>query len=133
MNALRDNRDQIAEEFDSKVSAIRKHFDSALARLSDEVMSEAQAAQSRVESLLGETAAEAIKLDSTERVVVEQGEAITNDHISRIQTVVNEYLSELQTEIEGVTLAEIGKISGDIDTANTDIDATRRRAAAGAG
>ena len=69
-------------------------------------MSEAQAAQSRVESLLGETAAEAIKLESTERVVVEQGEAITNDHISRIQTVVNEYLSELQTEIEGVTLAE---------------------------
>ncbi len=121
---LRDNRDQIAEEFDNKVKAIRDHFDVDLARLSDAVMSEAQAAQSRVESLLGEVASSEIVLETTEAVVVPKGEVINNDHISRIQTFVNDYLSQLQSEIEEVTKAEIAKISGDIDTANLDVDAS---------
>ena len=121
---LRDNRDQIAEEFDNKVKAIRDHFDVELARLSDAVMSEAQAAQSRVESLLGEVASSEIVLETTEAVVVPKGEVINNDHISRIQTFVNDYLSQLQSEIEEVTKAEIAKISGDIDTANLDVDAS---------
>ncbi|MCY4017802.1 MAG: DNA-directed RNA polymerase subunit beta' [Chloroflexi bacterium] len=118
---LRDNRDQRAEEFESKVTAIRSHFDGELARLSDEVMNEAQAAQTRVESMLGQAASAEISLQATETVVVEKGEEITNDHISRIQSQVNEYLSKLQSEIEELSKAEIAKISGDIDDANLDV------------
>ncbi|MDE2820589.1 MAG: DNA-directed RNA polymerase subunit beta' [Chloroflexota bacterium] len=118
---LRDDRDQRAEEFESKVTAIRSHFDGELARLSDEVMNEAQTAQTRVESMLGQAASAEISLQATETVVVEKGEEITNDHISRIQTQVNEYLSKLQTEIEELSKAEIAKISGDIDDANLDV------------
>ena len=118
---LRDNRDQLAEEYESKVTAIRSHFDGELARLSDEVMNEAQAAQTRVESMLGQAASMDIGLQATETVVVAQGEEITNDHISRIQAEVNEYLSRLQSEIEELSKAEIAKISGDIDDANTDV------------
>jgi len=118
---LRDNRDQLAEEFESKVTAIRSHFDGELGRLSDEVMNEAQAAQTRVESMLGQAASAEISLQATETVVVEKGEEITNDHISRIQTQVNEYLSKLQSEIEELSKAEIAKISGDIDDANVDV------------
>ena len=124
MSELRDNRDLIAEEFESKAGEIRAHFDAELARLSDEVMREAQAAQNRVEDLLGQSAAEAIALETTEAVVVEKGATITNDHISQIQTSVNQYLSRLQSEIEEVTKAEIAKISGEIDTANLDVDSS---------
>ena len=124
ISELKDNRDQMAEEFDSKVSAIRSHFDAELARLSDAVMSEAQAAQTRVENLLGQSASEDIKLETTEALVVSRGEEITNEHISRIQSLVNENLSKIQHEIEDVTQAEIAKISGDIDTANLDVDST---------
>ncbi len=118
---LRDNRDQLAEEFDSKVKAIREHFDGELGRLSDEVMNEAQAAQTRVESMLGQAASAEISLQATETIVVEKGEEVTNDHISLIQTQVNEYLSKLQSEIEELSKAEIAKISGDIDDANVDV------------
>ncbi len=118
---LRDNRDQLAEEFDSKVKAIRDHFDGELGRLSDEVMNEAQAAQTRVESMLGQAASAEISLQATETIVVEKGEEVTNDHISLIQTQVNEYLSKLQSEIEELSKAEIAKISGDIDDANVDV------------
>ena len=124
LSDLRDNRDQMAEDFDSKVTEIRAHFDAELARLSDAVMSEAQVAQGRVENLLGQAAAEDISLETTESLVVSKGEEITNDHISRIQTLVNEYLSQLQREIEEVTQTEIAKVSGDIDTANIDVDST---------
>jgi len=121
MNEQRGDHDQRAEEFDSKVKAIRDHFDGELARLSDEVMSEAQSAQLRVESLLGQTAPAAINLESIEAVVVDQGETIANDHISRIQSVVNDYLSGLQSEIEDLTRQEIAKVSGEMDSANMDL------------
>ena len=124
MTALRDNRDQIAEEFETKAKAIRDHFDVELARLSDEVMTEAQSAQTSVESLLGQLAAEDIKLDSASAVVVAKGETIANDHISKIQTLVNEHLSSLQGEIEALAQEEIGKVSGEIDSANVDVDSS---------
>ena len=124
ISELRDNRDQIAEAFDSKVTEIRSHFDAELARLSDAVMSEAQAAQSRIENLLGQPSPEDITLETTEAVVVAEGEEITNEHISRIQELVNENLSKIQREIEEVTQSEIAKISGDIDSANLDVDST---------
>ncbi len=124
MNELRDSRNQLAEQFDEKVKAIREHFDSELARLSDEVMSEAQAAQSRVETMLGQAAGEEIGLKSTSAVVVAKGETISNDHISKIQSLVNEHLGALQGEIELLAQEEIGKISGEIDTANVDVDSS---------
>ena len=71
---MRDNRDQLAEEFDNKVKAIRDHFDGEMARLSDEVMNEAQAAQTRVEGMLGSSSACEISLPTTETVVVGKGE-----------------------------------------------------------
>ena len=122
ISEIRGHRDQIAEEFDSKVAAIRGHYDTELGRLSDEVMSEAQAAQTQVENLLGQAASDSISLQSTTSVVVTKGETITNDHISRIQTLVNEHLSGLQTETETLVQEEIAKISGEIDTANVDVD-----------
>ena len=122
VSEIRGHRDQIAEEFDSKVAAIRGHFDAELGRLSDEVMSEAQAAQTQVENLLGQAASESIGLQSTSSVVVNKGEMITNDHISKIQTLVNEHLSGLQTETDTLVQEEIAKISGEIDSANVDVD-----------
>ena len=124
MSELRDSRDQVAEQFDNKVAAIRAHFDAELARLSDDVMNEAQSAQTRIESLLGQEASAEISLKSTSTVVVAKGDEITNDHISQIQSLVNDHLSALQGEIEVLTQEEIGKISGDIDSANTDMDSS---------
>ena len=124
MGELQNSRDQLAEQFDEKVKAIQAHFDGELARLSDEVMSEAQTAQSQVERLLGQVTSDDITLKSSSAVIVAKGEEITNDHISRIQTLVNEHLSALQGEIEALTKEEIGKTSGDVDSANINVDST---------
>ena len=124
MSEIRKNRDQIAQDFDNKVAEIHQHFDKELARLSDEVMSEAQAAQTQVENLLGQQASADISLKSTSALVVGKGETIANQHISRIQEQVNDYLGELQGETETLKQAEIQKISGAIDSANVDFDSS---------
>ena len=124
MSAIRENRDQIAQDFDNKVTAIREHFDKELARLSDEVMNEAQVAQTQVENLLGQAAPTEIALEAASTVVVAKGKTIANEHISRIQEQVNEYLSKLQGETETLKQEEIQKISGAIDTANVDVDSS---------
>ena len=124
MSGIRENRDQIAGEFDSKVAAIREHYDKELARLSDEVMSEAQTAQTQVEILLGQAASKEIRLQATSSLVVAQGELITNDHISRIQSLVNDHLSGLQGELDLLVQEEIQKISGEIESANVDVDSS---------
>ena len=124
MSEIRGNRDQIAEEFDNRVVEIRQHYDTELARLSDEVMNEAQVAQTQVENLLGQGATAAITLEAASSVVVAQGETVSNDHISRIQTLVNDYLSGLQGETDALVQEEIHKISGAIDSANVDVDSS---------
>ena len=124
MSEIRENRDQIAEDFDNKAAAIREHYDKERDRLSDEVMNEAQVAQTQVENLLGQVATAAISLEAAASTIVAQGETVTNDHISRIQEQVNEYLSNLQGETDALVQEEIQKISGDIDTANVDVDSS---------
>ena len=124
MSEIRGNRDQIAEEFDNKVVEIRQHYDTELARLSDEVMNEAQVAQTQVENLLGQGATAEITLEAASSVVVTKGETISNVHISRIQTLVNDYLSGLQGETDALVQDEIQKISGAIDSANVNVDSS---------
>ncbi len=104
--------DLLEAERDKEADEIRKHYEAELARLSDEVMSEAQSAQRRIESLLGQSAPAAIKLESFEDVIVGKGETIANEHISRIQTLVNDYLSSLQSEIADLIREEVSKIQG---------------------
>ncbi len=122
LSAVREGREQLARQFDSRVAAIQQHFEGELARLSDEVMNEAQLAQTQVENLLGQPASSEIALKSTGSVVVPVGEPITNDHITRIQDTVNQHLSALQTETEALAAEEIAKISGEIDAENTDVE-----------
>ena len=114
--------DQLAEEFEGKVKAIQEHFDGELTRLSGEVMSEAQLAQQLVEDQLGQTAVEAISLKSIEAVIVPEGKTIANDHISRIQSLVTDHLSDLQSETEARAKEKIAEISGEMDAANDGVE-----------
>ena len=123
MSELQEHRDQLTAKYEAQVKTIRDHYDTELARLSDEVMSEAQAAQSRVESLLGQPASEKIELKSTSSVIVARGQLVANDHISAIQDLVNQHLSALQGEIESLTQEEIAKISGEYE-ASAEVDSS---------
>jgi DNA-directed RNA polymerase subunit beta' len=119
-DAIERQTSETREDHENKAAAIRDHYEAELSRVSDEVMSEAQSAQTQVESLLGQVASMRIGLESIAESVVAEGDVVTNDHISRIQTLVNDRLSSLQADTDVLIEQEIGKINGASDSADDD-------------
>lgn len=122
MAELRDRRDRAAAEFDRMVGEIDQHFENERDRLSDAAVSEGRAIEDSIANLLGQVAPSQIRLASAGKVIVERGQTITSDHVSRMQELVAEYLSALETEMAALKAEEIQKISGDIDQANADVE-----------
>ncbi|MBC7870560.1 MAG: DNA-directed RNA polymerase subunit beta' [Chitinophagaceae bacterium] len=116
MQAIRGERDQVLDQFEGRAESVNKHFDEELARLSDQVVQEAQYVQGRVESLLGQTSPSDINFESTDMVIVARGELVTNDHIARIQGIVNNTLSDIQSDIEDLRQQELDNLNVEADT-----------------
>ena len=118
--AVEEHSQEQAEALESKSQAIRSHFEAELSRLSEELMRDAQSAQARVEGLLGETADSEIQLETMATVVVERGNQVSNEHITKIQDLVNEHLSRLQTETDSLAAEEILKLNGAGEQSSAD-------------
>ena len=123
MSDLRETRDSAAAEFERLVRQIDQHFEKERDRLTDAAVSEGRAIEERIGSLTGQASASEIALESAGKVVVERGEAITSEHVSRMQEMVAEYLSALETEMAALKSEEIKKISGEVEQANAAVDA----------
>ncbi len=111
METIRQERDTTLATFDDRVAAIHTHFDEELARLTDELMQEAQRLQERVDTLVGKPAASDVNFESANMVIAAKGETITSDHMARVQTAVNSYLGDIQEEVERLRGAELEKLN----------------------
>ncbi len=120
METVRTQRDASLGQFEDRVKGIHDHFDNELSRLSDKVMQEAQSVQNRIESMVGQTASSDIDFATANQVIAAKGEQITNEHISRIQTATNAYLSDIQAEIEDMRQVELGKLDVEADSISGD-------------
>ncbi|MBZ0292865.1 MAG: DNA-directed RNA polymerase subunit beta', partial [Anaerolineae bacterium] len=124
MDEIRQERDNTLSTFEDRTVAINKHFEEELARLSDQIMREAQAVQSRVESMTGETANADINFESADTVIVAKGETVTSDHIARIQSAVNAYLNEIESEIQEMRQEDLNKLNVEADQINSEAATT---------
>ena len=122
MSDLRGNRDRVAADFEGKVSQINDHFEKERDRLSDAAVSEGRRIEDQIGERLGQTAASDIRLEAAGKVIVERGETITSEHVTRLQASVGEHLGALEQEMAALKTEEIQKISVDIDQANADVD-----------
>ncbi len=120
MDAIAQERDSVLSGFDERAAAIHRHFDEELARLSDQLMQEAQTIQGRVESLIGQVAPSDINFESAEAVVVAKGEQVSNDHLSRIHNAANAYLNEIQSDIESMREVELRKLDVEVEGVTSD-------------
>ncbi|NWF68893.1 MAG: DNA-directed RNA polymerase subunit beta' [Chloroflexi bacterium] len=121
---IRSERDSRLGEFEERARAINTHFDEEFARLSDEVMREAQTIQTRIEAQLGQVTSSNINFDAVNTVVVAKGEQITNDSLMRVQGAVSTYLSDLQTQIDNMRADELDKLNRDVDDITNSADTT---------
>ena len=120
MASIRNERDETLEKFEVRATEINQHFDDELARLSDRLMQEAQSIQSRIESLIGKDAPSDINFESTDSVIIAKGEQVTNNHIGQVQEAVNNYLNELQLEIEEMRQQELDNLDAEADQVNNE-------------
>jgi DNA-directed RNA polymerase subunit beta' len=100
MTSIRDDRDTRIGEFEKREAEINRHFEEELQRLSDKLMSEAQQVQVRIEKLRGQTTAQEIQFEAANAVIVPAGQAVTSDHLTDVSNVAQDYLNDLQVEIE---------------------------------
>ena len=82
----------------------RKNQEEALeekaATLTDAVTNEVRALQGRLDALMGQKAPESLSLSFHASPVVEAGETVDRDHLSRSQDLATERLDEIQAEIQ---------------------------------
>lgn len=104
---LREQRDADLEVLQVEIEGINEKYNNEFARLSDEVIREAQNLQERIEGLIGETASAEIRFAAADTVIAAKDDKITNEHISEVQNAVNARLNELQIDIEERRRAEI--------------------------
>ncbi len=116
MTEIRDERDKILNEFESRVKSIHDHFDNELARLGDELMQEAQSVQQRVETLMGSKATSDINFEGANTVIAAKGETVESDHLAHVNTAAQNYLGELQNEIEAMRQKELDKLNEEADS-----------------
>ena len=124
MKDIRGNHDQFLRQFDDRAGEISKHFENELSRLSDEAMKDAKSVQTRIESLLNTNAPSDINFETANTVIVAKGEKVNNEHLSRIQDIVNKYLGDLQTEVENMRQQEMSNLSGEIDNVSAEVNST---------
>ncbi len=120
METVRGARDTTLSQFEDRAKAVHDHFDNELGRLSDNVMKEAQSIQTRVEGLIGQVTSGDIDFETANIVIAAKGEQVTNEHISRVQSATNAYLSDLQNEIEQMRQIELDRLDREADTISSD-------------
>ena len=100
MEALRQECDTFCESVEGRKAEIHSNYDEELARLSDELMQEAQKLHQRIESMRGEKATSPVVLEATGKVIVAEGKKVSANHLTSMQKAINDQLGDLQERIE---------------------------------
>lgn len=93
-------RDGALDEIESRDSDIQEEYDEEMSRRTDELMQAAQSFQRKLEQKDGVKVRKAMVFEPTGDTIVEVGETVGNEHISRVQEVASQALNDLQTDIE---------------------------------
>ncbi len=124
LEAIRKERDTVLSGFEERIKEIHAHFDNELARLSDQLIQEAQIIQQRMDTLMGQVAPSDINFETMEMVVVARGEQVTSDQLARVQDAVNSYLGDLQAETEAMRQQELERLNAEADTITNSASST---------
>jgi len=95
--ATEEIRERLSEA-ETQLAALQDSFEERLSAATDEVVSDAQVIEQRLENLMGEEADAKIVLGET--TIAKKGEKIGREHIVLVQETTSERLTEKQKELE---------------------------------
>ncbi|MBW1873056.1 MAG: DNA-directed RNA polymerase subunit beta', partial [Deltaproteobacteria bacterium] len=114
-------RERLAE-MEIQLSELKESFDERLSAATDDVVSDAQVIEQRLDNLMGEETGEDIVLGGT--LIAKKSEKIGREHIVLVQEATKERLNTRQKELEEDQETAVADLKRDIDLLNEEIEAT---------
>ena len=117
-------RDDKIAEFEEQRKEVEAKFDEAIAEKLDPIIKAGQRLEQNLQDDMGTSPRTAINFPDTKIVVVQDGETITNEHISKVQDIVKNRLEELESGLQEEKQAELDQIERDLESlkAQADLD-----------
>ncbi len=109
---------RLAEEeanIQEQIADVRAEYDEKLAEATDEVVQEAQSLQQKIENRQGETLKAPMVFKATGEIIAEQGETVGREHLTALNTVVQDHLSEVEDKLEGQREEELAPLQEDLE------------------
>ncbi len=100
IHAKEEEREEKLTELELKQDELRARFDEQIAEELEPVIKHGQQLEQTLQESVGEEAKSAIVFPETDVVIVEKGKKISTGHISNIQDVVKQRLSEIEENLQ---------------------------------
>jgi len=104
---VKTGRDQKIAEFNQRNSDIERSYDEQVASQIEPVIQEGQRLESALQEQSGAAAGKAIVFQATGEIIINAGDVIGSQHISRVQKNVRERLEALENELKDQKAREI--------------------------
>jgi len=133
IDALKERLEEEETKIEEQLEEIRASFDDQLATATDEAVEAAQSLQKKLENRQGETLKAPMVFKPTGEIIAEQGEVVGREHLTALNTTVQEHLSEIEDKLEAQREEKTGPLVKDLEqwreATQDEVDQINNRAA----
>lgn len=112
---IKSARDRKLSEFQHRKFEVERNYEESVAEKLDPIIKAGQRLEQTLRERMGEIPRTGIHFPETDIVIVEAGEAITNQHLTSVQKIVKERLDELESELKDQKQRELDHINLEIE------------------
>jgi DNA-directed RNA polymerase subunit beta' len=115
IDAIREHLDTEIERLRGEQRAIQQRLDDQQSQAIEAVMKDAQSVQKKLEERQGKTLRAPIVFPDADAPLVDKGEAVSQEHLTRLNEVVEERLNQIKVESEEELTRETDLVEAEID------------------
>jgi DNA-directed RNA polymerase subunit beta' len=117
-------RDRKLSELQQEKKDIEQKYEEIVAEKLDPVIRAGQRMEHNLQEQMGEAPRTAIHFPDSDITIVDEGETITNQHISKVQKIVKERLDEVESEIKDQKQRDIEHVNLEIERVRAEAEMT---------
>ncbi|MGD2177068.1 MAG: DNA-directed RNA polymerase subunit beta', partial [Anaerolineae bacterium] len=115
IDALEERLEEEETKIQERMDKVQGAFDEKLNEATEEVVQEAQSLQTRLENRQGETLQAPMVFKPTGEIIAEQGEAVGREHLTALNTTVQDHLSEIEAGLEAQRENEVAPLQQELE------------------
>ncbi len=119
---VKSGRDRKLQEMTLRETSMNLRFDEMIAEQIEPIMQGGQRLENSLREQMAQVPRTAIHFPDTDIVIVEAGEAVTNQHISGVQRVVKERLDDMESDIKEQKQRELEHLKLERERVRADAD-----------